>query len=60
MHGAQAERPSSSAADEPADRLGPWIGDCWLIEVMPPTWTWAYSRLLSVGETRPGFSDRIA
>ena len=32
------------------DRLSDaWVRDYWMIEVMPPTWAWAYRRLLNNG-----------
>lgn len=37
-----------------------WVEDCWLIEVMPPTWAWAYRRLLNSGQDPRRFRDRIA
>jgi hypothetical protein len=42
------------------DRRSLLLKDCWLGEVMPPTWTWACNRLLTLGEDRPGFGKRIA
>ena len=54
-----AETGRLDAAREPADRLRLGLSDCWLIGVMPPCWTLAYSRLLTAGETRPGFGNRI-
>ena len=43
-----AATPSSIAAE-------PWLRDCWMIEVMPPTWAWAYRRMLNweEAERRP-------
>ena len=31
----------------PDDRL---LGDCGFVEIMPPTWAWAYRRLLDAGD----------
>ena len=36
-----------------------WVRDCWFIEVMPPTWAWAYRRLLNVGAADPRQSERL-
>lgn len=44
----------------PNDPLDHWLNDCWLVEVMPPTWAWAYRRLLNIGETAPRLTDRSA
>ena len=46
------------ASSEPHDRM---LGDCWLGEVMPPTWAWAYRRLLDAGAgEQPRFTRRQA
>ena len=37
-----------------------WVSDCWLMDVMPPTWAWAYRQLLNAGQTPAGTPDRIA
>jgi hypothetical protein len=44
-------------AGDPAERFA---RDCLLLEVMPPTWTWAYRKLLNAGETGSRFTDRLA
>lgn len=36
------------------------LEDCWLLEVMPPTWAWAYRKLLNTGEAEPRRTDRLA
>ena len=37
------------------------LGDCWFVEVMPPTWAWAYRRLLDAGEPpEHRFTRRLA
>lgn len=47
-----------SASRLPPDRL---LDDCWFVEVMPPTWAWAYRRLLDSGErSGPRFTNRMA
>jgi hypothetical protein len=57
-------------ADNPAfaDRSGPellldsgeWVRHCWFAEVMPPTWAWAYRRLLNAGQDRRDSRSRVA
>jgi hypothetical protein len=49
--------PAVRRASVPAET---WLKDCWLLEIMPPTWAWAYRRLLCTDETVPGRSRRIA
>ena len=49
--------PTACGASVPAET---WLKDCWLIEVMPPTWAWAYRRLLGSGGAERKFTDRVA
>jgi hypothetical protein len=47
MQEQQTSGPERSLPTEPTDR---WVNDCWFVEVMPPTWTWAYPE----GSIEPG------
>ena len=58
MHAPQTGRPGGDERNA-ADLVSRSLNDCWMMEAMPPTWTWAYSKLLTLGETRPGFDKRI-
>lgn len=59
MRGSEAVAHRDEAQHLSVDQVNAIIGDCLLVEVMPPVWTRAYSRLLTTGETKPGFGKRI-
>lgn len=44
----------------PSEAMDHWLNDCWLVEVMPPTWAWAYRRLLNGDEAGSRYTDRHA
>lgn len=60
MHFPPASPANENMESQCPDRRSLLLKDCWLGEVMPPTWTWACNRLLTLGEDRPGFGNRIA
>ena len=51
---------SHQGRNRPAEPQAALLRDCWLVEVMPPTWAWAYGQLLTIGEPDRSFGHRIA
>ena len=56
------EKPSTESEARPAQpaTADHFLHDCWLVEVMPPTWAWAYRRLLGGNEAGLRFTNRLA
>ena len=60
MHNPHPE-PIDSLQPGPAPPDGRLLGDCWFVEIMPPTWAWAYRRLMELGSAdQRRFTNRMA
>ena len=61
MHLKQSQPANSSlTCGSDAEPFVRWLHDCWMIEVMPPTWVWAYRRLLNPHEPHSRYGgDRL-
>lgn len=54
-----AEQSGTERQNEIAHEAGTSRRDCYLIEVMPRGWAWAYQRLLNAGQEDRWFVRRI-